>query len=170
MKKKRRWPVIASVIAALFVLGMAGNIFMLSQHTKGTIELPNSLPSAEMMVHIAANLEQLSGDNGPFSHSADFGIVTALDYADDNGLTIMLTLEADASPEEVLAAEPQWQGQYLVVSDLMAAITGSGRYTLLFVCSQGPLVLAITQNDAASISTAPLEEAMALIQSVIGTP
>jgi len=170
MKKNRKWPVIAAIIAMFFVFGTAGNLFILSQHAQGLIELPEHLPSGEMMAHIAANLEQLSGDHGPFTHSTGYGIVTSLDYADDSGLSIMLTLESGAFPNEVLTAKPQWQGKYLSASDLLASMSGSGKYMLSFVCSQGPLVLVITQDNAASISTAPLEEAMNLIEGIIGTP
>ena len=161
---------IAAIIAAFFIFGTAGNLFIMSQHTQGMIELPEHLPSREMMAHIAANLEQLSGDHGPFTHSAGFGTVTSLDYANDSDLSIMLTLESGASPEEVLTAKPQWQGKYLGASDLLASMSGSGKYMLSFVCSQGPLVLVITQENAASISTVPLEEAMSLIEGIIGAP
>ena len=167
---KRKWPVIAGLIAAFFIVGIAGNIFIMSQLTRGTIELPAELPSPEMIAHIAANLDQLSEPNGPFTRSEDFGIVTALDYANDSGLTIMITLESDASPEEVLAAEPKWQGQYLGFSDLLAALFDSGKYLLSFAGSQGPLAIVVTQEDAAAISTIPLTEALFIIQSIIGTP
>jgi hypothetical protein len=167
---KRKWLVIAALIATFFIVGITGNLFIMSQLTQGTIELPAELPSPEMMAHIAANLDQLIEPNGPFTRSEGFGIVTALDYANDSGLTIMITLESGASPEEFLAAEPKWQGQYLGFSDLLAALSGAGKYTLMFSCSQGPFVLFITQEDAAAISTIPLTEALSIIQSIIGTP
>ena len=170
LRKKRRWPVIAGVIGAFIIVGIAGNIFIMSQSTQGAIELPAELPSQEMMAHIAAHLEQLIEPNGPFTRSEGFGIVTALDYANDSGLTITINLRSGASPEEFLTAEPKWQGEYLGFSDLLASLSGSGKYTLMFSCSQGPLVLFITQEDAANVSTTPIKEAMSIIQSVIGTP
>ena len=155
LRKKCRWPVIAGVIGAFIIVGIAGNIFIMSQYTQGTIELPAELPSPEMMAHIAAHLDQFIEPNGPFTRSMGFGIVTALDYANESGLTITINLRSGASPEEFLAAEPKWQGQYLGYSDLLAALSGSGKYTLMFSCSHGPLVLFITQEDAAAISTTP---------------
>lgn len=168
--RKHNKKVIIMAIAAFFLFGIAASFFTMSQHTQGVIELPEHLTSAEIMARIASNFEQLGGADSPFSTSAISGLVTALDYADDRGLSIMLTMESGASPEEVLAAKPQWQGKYLGTSDLLASMSGSGKYMLSFVCSQGPLVLVITQEDAASISTAPLEEAIALIEGIIGTP
>lgn len=169
-RKKRKWPVIVALIAAFLIIATAWNLFIMSQRRQGSIELPAELPSSEMMAHIAAHLDQFIEPNGPFTRSEGFGIVTALDYANDSGLTITITLRSGASPEEFLAAEPKWHGQYLGYSDLLAALSGSGKYTLMFSCSHGPLVLFVTQEDAAAISTAPLTEAMSIIQSVIGTP
>lgn len=169
MYVKRKRPIIVGLIVAFLIVGIAVNIFMLSQHTQGAVELPAELPSPEMMAHIAANLEKLSEPNSPFTRSEGFGIV-ALDYANDSSLTIMITLESGAAPEDVLSAEPSWQGQYLGSSDLLASLFDSGKYLLSFVGSQGPLVIVVTQDDAAAISTIPLTEALSIIQSIIGTP
>lgn len=168
-RKKSKWPVILTLIAVFFIVGITVNIFIMSQHTQGTIELPAELPSPEMMAHIAANLDQLSEPNGPFTRSEGFGIIT-LDYANDSGLTIMITLESGAAPEDVLAAAPSWQGKYLGFSDLLASLFDSGKYLLSFVGSQGPLVIVVTQDDAAAISTTPLTEALSIVQGIIGTP
>lgn len=169
LRKNRRWPVILALIVAVLIIAITWNLFIMSQHRQGAIGLPAELPSRKMMAHIAANLEQLSEPNGPFTHSDAFGII-ALDYATDSGLTIMMHLESGATPEDVLAAEPHWQGKYLAFSDLLASLLDSGTYLLSFVCTQGPLTMVIAQDDAACLTTAPLEEAIALIQSVIGTP
>lgn len=170
LRKKRKWPVIVALIGTFLIIGIAVDLFILSQHTQGTIELSAELPSPKMMAHIAANLELLSKPNGPFTRSVRLGIITSLDYADENGLSIMITLESGAKPEDVLTAESTWQGKYVGFSDLLTSISGSGKYLLSFVGTQGPLTLVISHDDAAAINTAPLEEALALIQSVIGTP
>ena len=39
-----------------------------------------------------------------------------------------------------------------------------------FVGSQGPLVIVVVQDNADAISTAPLTEALSIIQSIIGMP
>lgn len=169
LRKKRKWPVIVALIGTFLIIGISVNLLILSQHTLGKIELPAELPSPKMMAQIAANLELLSKPNGPFNRSDRLGIITALDYADENGLSIIITLESGAKPEDVLAAESTWQGKYVGFSDLLASIYGSGKYLLSFVGTQGPLTLVISQDDAATINTAPLEEALVLIQSVIGT-
>lgn len=169
-QKRRKWPAILTLIAVFFIVGITVNTFILSQHTQGTITLPAELPSLEMLAHIAAHLDQLSEPNGPFTRTEGLGIVTALDYENDSGLSIMITLESGAAPEDVLAAAPSWQGKYLGTSDLLTSLSGSGKYLLSFSGSQGPLVIVVAQDDAAAISTTPLTEAFSIIQSIIGTP
>ncbi len=168
-QKKRKWPVIVGLIAAFLIIATAWNLFIMSQRRQGSIELPAELPSREMMAHIAANLDQFSEPNGTFTRSEAFGII-ALDYATDSGLTIMIYLDSCATPEDVLAAEPHWQGKYLALSDLLASLFDSGKHLLSFMGSQGPLVIVVTQDAAAAISTAPLTEALSIIQGIIGTP
>lgn len=168
--RKHSRKVIILGIAAFLLFGMVISFFFRAQYTEGEIELPEHLTSAKILAHIANNFEQLGDADSPFSTSAGFGTMRVLNYANDSGLSIMLTLEADACPEDVLAAEHKWQGRYLAASDLMTAITGSGKYTLFFTCSQGPLVLVIAQENAARTGTSPLEEALALIEGIIGTP
>lgn len=70
----------------------------------------------------------------------------------------------------MLTSAPSWQGKYLSMADLLASLTGSGKHLLSFSGSQGPLVIVVTQEDAAAISTLPLTEALSIIQSIIGTP
>lgn len=170
LRTKRKWPVIAGLIAAFLIIGITADLFIMAQHTQGAIELPADLPSREMMAQIAANLDRLSKPGSPFSSSSAFGVTAMLDYADESGLGIMITLESGATADAVLAAEPNWQGKYLAASDWLASISGSGKYLLSFVCTQGPLTLVISQENAPAISTAPLEEAIALIQSMIDIP
>ena len=170
LRKKRRWPVIVGLIAAFLIVGIAISTFMMAQYTQGIVEPPPNLPSPEMMAHIAGNLDQLCAPNGPFTRANGLGVVTVLDYANDSGLSIMITLESDAAPADVLAAAPSWQGKYLALSDLLASLSRSGKYLLSFVGSQGPLVIVVAQDNADAISTAPLTEALSIIQSIIGTP
>ena len=168
-QKRRKWPVIVALIAVFLIIGIALDLLMMSQYTQGTIELSSELLSREMMAHIAAHLDQLSEPDGPFTRNEVFGL-TALDYANDSGLAIMITLESGAAPEEVLTSAPSWQGKYFATSDLLASLTGSGKYLLSFSGSQGPLVIVVTQEDAAVVSTTPLTEAVSIILSIIGTP
>lgn len=169
-QKRRKWPVIVALIAVFLIIGIALDLLMMSQLTQGAVELPAELPSREMLAHIAAHLDQLSEPNGPFTRSEGFGIITSLDYANDSGLSIVITLDSGTAPDDVLTSAPSWQGKYLGKSDLLASLSGSGKYLLSFVGSQGPLVIVITQEDAAAISTLPLTEALSIIQSIIGTP
>ena len=168
-QKKRKWPVVVALLSAFLIIGIVLDLLMMSQYTQGTIELSSELPSREMMAHIAAHLDQLSEPDGPFTHNEGFGI-TALDYANDGGLSIVITLESGAAPEEVLTSAPSWQGKYLSMADLLASLTGSGKHLLSFSGSQGPLVIVVTQEDAAAVSSTPLTEALSIIQSIIGTP
>ena len=170
LRTKRKWPLIAGLIAAFLIIGITADLFIMAQHTQGAIELPADLPSREMMAQLAANLDRLSKPGCPFTLASALGDMTVLDYADESGLRIMITLESGAAPTAVLAAEPTWQGKYLAASDWLASISGSGKYLLSFVCTQGPLTLVISQENAPAISTAPLEEAIALIQSLIYIP
>ena len=96
---------LVALIGTFLIIGIAVDLLILSQHTLGTIEFPAELPSPKMMAQIAANLELLSKPYGPFTRSDRLGIITALDYADENGLSIIITLESGAKPEDVLAAE-----------------------------------------------------------------
>lgn len=170
LRKKRRWPVIVGLIAAFLIVGFAISTFMMAQYTQGIVELPPDLPFPEMMAHIAAHLDQLCAPNGPFTRANGLGVVTALNYANDSGLSIMITLESGSVPDDVLAAAPEWQGKYFGKSDLLASLSRSGKYLLSFVGSQGPLVIVVAQEGADAISTSPLSEAFAIIQSIIGTP
>ena len=169
-QKKRKGPVIVALIVAFLIIGIALDLLMMSQYTQGVIELSSELPSPEMMAHIAAHLDQLSEPNGPFTRSEGFGIITSLDYANDSGLGIVITLESGATPDDVLAATTSWHGKYLGMSDLLGSLSGSGKYLLSFSGSQGPLVIVVIQEDAAAVSTIPLTEALSIIQSIIGTP
>lgn len=170
LRKKRKWPLITALVALFFIIGLAANLLIMFQYTQGVIEPPAELPSPEMMAHIAANLEQLCEPHGPFTRAESVGVVSVLDYANDSGLSIMITLESGAAPEDVLAAAPDWQGKYFGKSDLLASLSDSGKYLMSFVGSQGPLVIVVVQDHADAISTAPLTEALSIIQSIIGMP
>lgn len=168
MQKKRRWPLIAGLAAAFLIVGIAVDLIVMSQFSKGDIEIQEALPSSAMMAHIAAHLDELCTD-GAFTRTDALGTFTVAEYADPNGLSIMIQLESGAAPEDVLSAAPNWQGQYLGQSNGLTALFGSDKYLLSFVGTQGPLVMVVTQEDAA-ISNEPLEEAISLIQNSIGQP
>lgn len=167
MQKKRRWPL---VIVGIVVFMIACDLFLVLQTTQGAIELPAELPSPEMMAHITANLEQLVSPNGPFTRSDRLVTSTVLAYEEENGLSIMLQLTSGASADDVLAAASTWQGEYTGFPDILVSMFDCSKYLLYFTGSQGPMTLLVTQPNADAISTAPLEEAIALIQSIIGTP
>ena len=85
-------------------------------------------------------------------------------------MSIIIQYEYAATPEDVISAAANWTGQYLATTDWLAALSGTGKYLLSFVGTQGPLVLVITQENATAITVTPLAQAIAHIEGIIGTP
>ena len=169
LKKKRKWSLIVGFAAIFLVVGITADLFFMSQYTKGIIEMPDDFPSSGMMAHIAAHLDELCAAES-FTHTEIPGDFTILEYTNQSGLSIIIQYEYAATPEDVISAAANWTGQYLATTDWLAALSGTGKYLLSFVGTQGPLLLVITQENATAITVTPLAQAIAHIEGIIGTP
>ncbi|MBQ3157774.1 MAG: hypothetical protein IJB81_12815 [Clostridia bacterium] len=171
MRRMPRWLVIAAVI----VLACVGVKFWYDRLCSGDIDISDSAPSKEMLLHIIEHVDELAAQEELFSVTVDRGITTVTYTGNPDYHGAYFCYEEDS--HTLLSApncEYHTSGQYHRSnhSDFWDVVTPASKINLVFSAYVVPpsCMLVLHQFDAPAVSDAPLREMMSAIESVIGTP
>ena len=160
MRKIPKW----LIVLAAVVLVCAGAKLWYDRLCYGEIDISDSAPSKEMLLHIAANAKDLLSDRRFNGEMNDDGSIDIIKFTDTDALAY---LQFSNAPDYYYAA-----GKYVrnAEPNLFFLRTPWSAVDLYFTISAPGMLLVVNQYDSHSISAAPLREMMDAIVSVIGTP
>ena len=172
MRRIPKW-VVALVAVALIFTGVK---LWYDDLCEGTIDISDSAPSKEMLLHIIEHVDELAAREDLFHVSTnEYGDTTIrhIDYEDMTTDAYMMFGENSAEAlrtgtEEIISCS----GSYTRMnhSDFIDFPTPFSRIQSSFLICTDSVLFTVVDSNAADTSDAPLREMMSAIESVIGTP
>jgi len=165
MEQKRKFPRWIIVLAVI-VLVCAGVKVWYDRLCYGEIDISDSAPSKEMLLHILEHADELAAREDLFSHGTHVAGHTYIAYIGNPDLEnsyIWLNDSSDAYGTYAYYRryrDPNFFNFLTPWSDLEISFSA---------CAPG-ILLVINDYDAPVVSDAPLREMMSAIESVIGRP
>lgn len=171
MRRIPKWLIILGVV----VLVCTGVKLWYDRLCSGIIDISDSAPSKEMLLHIIDHVDALAAREDLFSVTTDRGITTVT-YTGNPDLRRSYFCYEEGSREQLAKPDCKYytSGEYWRSdhSDFWDIVTPASEINLEFTVFDHPpsCMLMLYQFDAPAISDAPLREMMEAIESVIGAP
>ncbi len=176
MEQKRKFPRWIIVLAVI-VLVCAGVKVWYDRLCYGEIDISDSAPSKEMLLHILEHADELAAREDLFSVTVNDANYTTIRYIGnpdlEEALFSFFPSVADRLRKEstmLTVSSYYWRNN---LSDFWDIVTPGSQLNLEFHIYEQVMVdflFAVSDYDASAISDAPLREMMSAIESVIGTP
>lgn len=162
MRRIPRW----IIVAAAIVLACTGLIWWYNNLCSGEIDISESVPTQEMLLHIIEHADELAAREDLFSKSTDRNGHAIFSYTANAAYEAAYLWLID-TPDAY-----EIYGEYARRSnpDFFFLSTPWSELDITFTVAAPGILLVVNDYDAPSVSDAPLREMMSAIESIIGTP